>query len=390
MRAIMRTLLTVIALVAIATTLALSAEAPRPRAAAGPIGDYGDAPEGAEAYPGVEGHFPTCFAYAAPPGTREFVCPTLGTEPGPTGYVVHADHQHYPIWMGCGGVGVGYDVESEAKINLTPTLCGEGPVDCVLGSPTSDLQYGQDECPGDGDAGLVFPQSFVACSTGVAAFNVTVDLPPGPDYLFYINVLVDWNMDGDWNDTFMCPDRPGCVQEWADKNEIALSAGGCGIVVSQPFLTGPYVGAAWMRITVTARPVPDDFPWNGSAGTAGSVFDGGETEDYLITIRPNPTIDVGDRTLAEGIMLGAARPNPARGLAVIPFTLPRATDITLAVFDPSGRRLRSLIAGAMPAGSHEAAWDFRDDRGRKMPTGIYLVRMEADERVLTQRVSHIE
>jgi FlgD Ig-like domain len=374
----------------VAASPSWSADTPRPRVVAGPLGDYGDAPEGAEAYRGVEGHFPTCFAYAAPAGTRELVCQPFGTVPGPTGYVVHVDHQNFPLWIGCGGVGVAYDVEPEAKINLTPSLCGEGPVDCVVGSPTSDLRFGQDECLADGDAGLIFPQSFVQCSTQVVALNVTLDLPPGPDYVYYLNVLVDWNMDGDWNDTFMCPDRPECVYEWAVKNEFIFSAGGCGAVPSRPFLTGPKVGEAWVRITVTPRPVSDDFPWNGSASEVNGVFQGGETEDYLMTIRPNPTLDVGDRTLVEGITLGAARPNPARGLAVIPFTLPRSTEVTLAVFDPSGRRLRRLVAGALPAGSHEAMWDFRDDRGRAMPTGIYLVRLDADERVLMQRVSHIE
>jgi hypothetical protein len=315
--------------------------------------------------------------------------PPFGTVPGATGYIIHVDHRNAPLWIGCGGAGVGYDEETEAKINLSPSLCGEGPVDCVEGSPAG-LQFGQDECVGAGDAGLIFPSSFVACSTQVVAFNVTYDLPPGPDYLFYINVLVDWNMDGDWNDTFLCPDRPECVYEWAVKNEFALSAGGCGVVPSRPFLTGPKVGMAWMRVTITPSPVPDDFPWNGSAGLTGGVFRGGETEDYLIAIRPNPTIDVGGRVVAEGITLGTVRPNPAGGLAMIPFTLPRTTDVTLAVFDPSGRRLRSLVAGAMPAGSHEATWDFRDDRGRALPAGIYLVRMEAEERVLMQRVSHIE
>ena len=188
-------------------TLSSSAEAPRPRVAAGPIGDYGDAPEGSEAYPGVDGHFPTCSGYKAPPGTTEFVCVPRGTEPRETGYVVHLDHATFPLWIGCGPLNVAYDVEPEAKINLTPGPCGEGPVDCVIEAPTSETRFGQDECLDDGDAGLRFPKSFVACSTSVVAFDVTYDLPPGPDYVYFINVLVDWNMDGDWNDSFQCPGR---------------------------------------------------------------------------------------------------------------------------------------------------------------------------------------
>ena len=133
MRVLVRPILAAAVLLAVVSTPSSSAEAEHPRVAAGPLGDYGDAPEGSEAYPGVDGHFPTCFAYAAPAGTRELVCQLFGTVPGATGYIIHVDHRNAPLWIGCGGAGVGYDEETEAKINLSPSLRGEGPVDCVEG-----------------------------------------------------------------------------------------------------------------------------------------------------------------------------------------------------------------------------------------------------------------
>ena len=49
----------------------------------------------------------------------------------------------------------------------------------------------------------------------------------------------------------------------------------------------------------------------------------------------------------------------------------------LDVVDVSGRHLRTLLAGELPAGEHVARWDGRDDAGRALGAGVYLVRLDA-------------
>jgi flagellar hook assembly protein FlgD len=49
--------------------------------------------------------------------------------------------------------------------------------------------------------------------------------------------------------------------------------------------------------------------------------------------------------------------------------------VTLSVYDVSGRRLRSLAERALPAGVHAADWDGRDERGRRVAAGNYVVRL---------------
>ncbi|MCB1161195.1 S8 family serine peptidase [bacterium] len=78
--------------------------------------------------------------------------------------------------------------------------------------------------------------------------------------------------------------------------------------------------------------------------------------------------------------LRLARPNPfrpARGAAVLAFTLPSPAAARLDVVDVSGRHLRTLLAGELPAGEHVARWDGRDDAGRALGAGVYLVRLDA-------------
>ncbi|HET7224362.1 MAG TPA: FlgD immunoglobulin-like domain containing protein, partial [Candidatus Eisenbacteria bacterium] len=44
-------------------------------------------------------------------------------------------------------------------------------------------------------------------------------------------------------------------------------------------------------------------------------------------------------------------------------------------YDLAGRERRVLAAAALPAGEHAIRWDGRDDRGARLPPGLYLVRL---------------
>jgi len=56
----------------------------------------------------------------------------------------------------------------------------------------------------------------------------------------------------------------------------------------------------------------------------------------------------------------------------ITFTMPQPGRVTIAINDPSGIRVRNLIADAeKPKGSHTVYWDGLDDDGRVLPPGTY-------------------
>jgi hypothetical protein len=262
-----------------------------------PLTDFGDAPEGVRAYPqsAVIGRFPTCLAPGAI-GTRDHDCPFAprSTVPGATGYVEHLHLAGTPAyWLGCysgpnGSYGI--DGESDGKVN-TPSngasACSAVPTDCVLGG------WDQDECSGDGsDAGAMRDFGgpfalFVDCPFGATGFENRVDFRAtncGPPKQVYLNVCVDLNHDGDWNDALRCTFAV-CAYEWAVKNESVTLPNGCSTNVSPTFVVpGSAFLHTWVRVSLTDEPVPDDYPWNGSAGTATGAFLGGETEDYLADI----------------------------------------------------------------------------------------------------------
>jgi len=70
-------------------------------------------------------------------------------------------------------------------------------------------------------------------------------------------------------------------------------------------------------------------------------------------------------------------PNPFNPRTTIRFDLATHAHARLAIHDVSGRLVRTLVDGPLPAGEHEARWDGRDARGERVASGVYLCRLQA-------------
>ena len=66
-----------------------------------------------------------------------------------------------------------------------------------------------------GDDGVVFPLNLPNCGWANIDYDVTV-VNPGTD--LWVNVWLDFNRDGDWDDTLTCPRGP--AMEWAVQNQL--------------------------------------------------------------------------------------------------------------------------------------------------------------------------
>jgi hypothetical protein len=99
--------------------------------------------------------------------------------------------------------------------------------------------------------------------------------------------------------------------------------------------------------------------------------------------------DVG--ALPPGFTLASAYPNPFNPQVTIPVVLaaaqPRAR---LVIHSLLGQPVRTLVDGPLPAGEHRAVWDGRDQRGRSVPSGVYIYRLEAGGRSVSGRCVRIE
>jgi hypothetical protein len=84
--------------------------------------------------------------------------------------------------------------------------------------------------------------------------------------------------------------------------------------------------------------------------------------------------------------LGQNRPNPFHLQTSVAYTLDRESATTLTVYDVTGRVVRTLADGIQPAGPHTVVWDARDDAGRSVPSGIYLVRIRSEAGIQTRKM----
>ncbi|MBI5838043.1 MAG: hypothetical protein HZB25_12465 [Candidatus Eisenbacteria bacterium] len=87
------------------------------------------------------------------------------------------------------------------------------------------------------------------------------------------------------------------------------------------------------------------------------------------------------------LWLSRPAPNPARGSAAMAFSLSREGEVRLGVYDVTGRRVRELVRGVRGTGEHAGRWDGRDGSGAPVSAGLYLVRLEAEGRTLSMRLT---
>jgi aminopeptidase N len=94
----------------------------------------------------------------------------------------------------------------------------------------------------------------------------------------------------------------------------------------------------------------------------------------------DPTVGVSRPTLHP------VAPNPVREHALVRFSIPNAQNVTVLVVDATGRAVRRLWAERAEAGHHTVVWDRRSDDGRKLPSGVYVLRLDTDGRTDIRKV----
>ena len=101
------------------------------------------------------------------------------------------------------------------------------------------------------------------------------------------------------------------------------------------------------------------------------------TLPVLIDLWVMPVVSVDDET-TDRPRLGLATPNPFNPATSVELLMPLGGgDASLRIFDALGRTVRLLHDGHLPAGVSTLRWDGRDDRGRDLPSGTYLLRLVA-------------
>jgi hypothetical protein len=75
------------------------------------------------------------------------------------------------------------------------------------------------------------------------------------------------------------------------------------------------------------------------------------------------------------------RPNPAKALTAIRFSLTAESRISLSIYDITGKLVKTIVNqdNMLKPGNYEARWDLRCNNQLKVSTGIYFLRFVADD-----------
>ncbi len=89
------------------------------------------------------------------------------------------------------------------------------------------------------------------------------------------------------------------------------------------------------------------------------------------------TVDASRFEIPSTVALLGPQPNPFEDEMLLGFELPSRSDTRITIYNLHGRTVRTLIHGKRGQGRGNVTWDGSDNRGRRVASGAYQVRLEA-------------
>lgn len=105
-----------------------------------------------------------------------------------------------------------------------------------------------------------------------------------------------------------------------------------------------------------------------------------ETEALMAEMR-KPEQDPSGAPKAHDYGLDQNHPNPFNPVTTISFTIPSSQNVSLKVYDVSGREVATLVNGPRPAGRHDVSFE-----AFNIASGIYFYRLRAGEYFATKKM----
>jgi len=104
-------------------------------------------------------------------------------------------------------------------------------------------------------------------------------------------------------------------------------------------------------------------------------FDGHYADEVVLTVQS--ALSPAPSPMPATLKLEQSQPNPFNPSTTIRFTLPSRQHVQLAIHNPRGHVVRTLLDEVRDLGPHAIDWDGKDSGGRSAASGVYFYRVTA-------------
>jgi hypothetical protein len=88
--------------------------------------------------------------------------------------------------------------------------------------------------------------------------------------------------------------------------------------------------------------------------------------------------------------LNRAYPNPFSGSITVNYQLAEPGRVSLKIYNVAGQLVKTLAEGQALPGYYSRTWDGRDNAGRRISSGVYIVRLESGQGLATRKLVKIK
>ena len=162
--------------------------------------------------------------------------------------------------------------------------------------------------------------------------------------------------------------------------------------------SGPGIGTGVIYdqyyIPNQGSPYPRDF----IIGTDGNVYYVNNEIDteYMIAViemllaGENVSIKPGENIITPEIQLVKAYPNPFNGSTNIIYTLSKPGNVSINIFDLTGRLVSGFDRGLQQAGRQNLHWSPRNQRAAGLSSGMYIYQIETGKTITDGKMLYLK
>lgn len=116
--------------------------------------------------------------------------------------------------------------------------------------------------------------------------------------------------------------------------------------------------------------------------------------DYICTIHPSMTgmitvTELGvdsESVIVENFRLNSTYPNPFNPSTKISFTTEKAVDVFVTIYSIEGTVVKDFGKWTVPRGHHILEWDGKDMNFQLLSSGVYILKMQAEDKIYTGKM----